>query len=81
MLTRQEVFDAFVNTVNVEPDAVQIDLYVNYTKEELDVVLNRRLAGERDPTYTQRLAEDFIKYMAATPEEQLNWQRPEPNPQ
>jgi hypothetical protein len=81
MLTRQEVFDAFVNIVNVEPDATQIDLYVNYTKEELDVVLNRRLAADSDPTYTQRLAEDFLKYMAATPEEQANWQHPEPNPQ
>lgn len=81
MLTRQEVFDAFVNTINVEPDAAQIELYVNYTKEELDVVLNRRLAADRDPTYTQRVAEDFIKYMAATPEEQQLWQHPEPNPQ
>jgi len=79
MLTRQQVIDIFVAGVNEIPGDELIVVYETFTREQLDEVVRRNLAIRQDPTYTQRVAEDYQKYMAATLEEQAVWQQIEPN--
>ena len=81
MLTEQEIIDLFMDKVGETPEPIQIEAYKSYTKTELTAVLDRRIAAELDPTYSQRVAEDYMKYMYATPEEQSMWKFPEPIPQ
>ena len=81
MLTDQEITDAFINKLGEPPEEVQLEIYRDFTIEDLNKVLDRRLAIEQDPTFTQRVAEDYIKFMYATPEEQSLWTYPEPIPQ
>jgi hypothetical protein len=80
MLTRQQVIDIFVAGINEIPVDELIQVYETFTQEQLDKVIARNLAARRDPTYTQRVAEDYQKYIAATPEEQVTWTHVEPNP-
>ena len=80
MLSDQDITDAFVTRVGEPPDQAQLAAYRNYTIEELHAVLDRRLAIEQDPTYVQRVAEDYQKFMAATEEERAVWKHPEPYP-
>lgn len=80
MLTEQEIIDAFMNKVQEHPDSTQIAAYQDLSTEELNEILDRRIAIENniDPTYLERLAENYQQYLAATPEEKLNWQRIRP---
>lgn len=80
MLTRQQVIDTFVAGINEIPGDELIEAYEQFTQEQLNEVIARNLAARRDPTYTQRIAEDYQKYIAATPEEQAVWIHPNPNP-
>lgn len=79
-LTAQQIEKMFMDKVGELPDQSQIDVYANYSIEELTTVLNRRIAIEKDPTYYQRLAEDHTRYMAASLEEQQAWKIVEPRP-
>jgi hypothetical protein len=78
MLTKEQIIDIFVNKINELPNEVQLQIYESYTEEDLHKVLDRNLAIRKDPTYGTRLAEDYIKFLAATPEEQSIWQHIEP---
>jgi hypothetical protein len=78
MLTRQQIIDTFVNGTNEIPGDELIEVYETFTQEQLDAVVARNIAIKNDPTYTQRLAEDHMKYMAASPEEQANWKMIDP---
>lgn len=81
MLTRQQVIDTFVAGLNEIPNDVLIEAYTdNFTQEQLDAVIARNLAARQDPTYSQRVADDYQKYMAVTPAEQAVWKQVEPNP-
>jgi hypothetical protein len=81
MLTRQQVIDTFVAGLNEIPDDALIEAYSdNFTQEQLDAVIARNLAARQDPTYAQRLADDYQKYILATPAEQADWTQIEPNP-
>jgi len=80
MLTDDQITSLFLEIVNEEPDSNQLLLFRNSTVEKLTWLLNRRLAVERDPTYTQRLAENYQQYLAASDEEKTNWQYPDPLP-
>lgn len=79
-LTAQQIEQLFMDKVGELPDQSQIYTYANYSIEELTTVLNRRIAAEKDPTYYQRVAEDHIRYMAASLEEQQAWKMIEPRP-
>jgi hypothetical protein len=80
MLTRQQIIDTFVAGINETPGNELIEAYQNlrFTQQQLDEVIARNLATRADPTYAQRVAEDYQKYMAATPEEQAAWTHVEP---
>lgn len=80
MLTSQQVVDLFVERVGERPEPIQIELYMTYTLEELERVLNRRVAMEQnlDPTFMQRVIENYYQYMYATPEERRVWNYPDP---
>lgn len=80
MLTRQQVIDTFVAAINEIPADGLIEVYETFTQEQLDEVIRRNIAIRQDPTYTQRVAEDYQNYIAATPEEQAVWKHVEPNP-
>ena len=81
MLTRQQVIDTFVAGINEIPSDALIEIYTNeFTQEQLDRVIARNIAIRNDPTFTQRLVEDYNKYMAATPEQRAVWKQVEPNP-
>lgn len=78
MLTDNEITSAFLNKVGEPPADFQIELYKELTIEELNKILDRRIAIDQDPTYPQRLAEDYRKFLKATPEEQLSWKTLDP---
>lgn len=78
MLTEQEVIEIFSNKIGETPEPLQIEEYKNYTIEDLNTVLDRSVAISQDPTFYERVAEDYQKYLNATPEERLNWKFPEP---
>lgn len=80
MLTEQEIIDAFLLKVNQQPDQVQLEAYQELTMEQLNEILDRRVAIENnlDPTYQDRLRESFQAYLAATPEQQRDWPRVRP---
>jgi hypothetical protein len=80
MLTRQQIIDTFVAGINEIPSDELIEAYENFTQEQLDTVIARNIAIRKDPTFAQRTAEDFARYMAATPEEQAVWKHVDPNP-
>jgi hypothetical protein len=80
MLTRQQVIDIFVAGINEIPADELIQVYETFTQEQLNAVIARNLAARQDPTFARRVGEDFVRYMAATPEEQAVWQHIEPNP-
>ena len=74
MLTKQQIVDTFVAGINVIPSEDLINVYMQgFTQEQLDEVIARNIAATSDATYAQRVAEDYQKYMAATPEEQAAW--------
>jgi hypothetical protein len=81
MLTNEEITNAFISKVGEPPEPVQLDVYRDYTIEALHVVLDRRKAIESDPTYYQRLAENYLEFQYATPEQQSLWKFPEPHVQ
>ncbi len=80
MLTEQEIVDIFLSRVNEHPGEVLIEAYKNLSIDQLNEILDRRLAVDNnvDPTYQQRLREDYQTYLAATPEQRANWQRVRP---
>jgi hypothetical protein len=78
MLTRQQIIDTFVAGINETPSDELIEVYENFTQEQLDAVIARNIAARADPTYTQRVLEDYQRYMAATKEEQASWKHVEP---
>jgi hypothetical protein len=78
MLTEQQVVEIFVNKIGETPEMGQIEEYKNYTADELTTVLDRAIAINQDPTFCERVAEDYKKFMAATHDERLNWKFPEP---
>jgi hypothetical protein len=80
MLTRQQVIDTFITGINEIPADEAIDVYQNFTQEQLNTVIARIIAARSDPTFSQRVGEDFARYMEATPEEQAVWKQVEPNP-
>lgn len=80
MLTNQEIIELFKNKVGEIPDEQQIEEYNNYSFDELTVILDRRIAIERDPTYFQRLAENYQLYLEASLEEKAQWKFPDPTP-
>jgi hypothetical protein len=74
MLTKQQIIDTFVAGINVIPSEDLINVYMQgFTQEQLDEVIARNIAATSDATYVQRVAEDYQKFMAATPEEQAAW--------
>jgi hypothetical protein len=73
MLTAEQIISSFQSKINETPDDVLIEIYKEYTQEQLDAVLDRNVAIKNDPTFSQRLAENYKAYLAATPEEQANW--------
>jgi hypothetical protein len=80
MLTRQQVIDIFVAGINEIPGDELIQAYETFTQEQLNTVITRIIASRSDPTFAQRVGEDFVRYMAATPEEQAVWTHIDPNP-
>ena len=80
MLTRQQVIDTFITGINEIPADGAIEVYETFTQEQLNTVIARIIAARSDPTFAQRTGEDFVRYMAATPEEQAVWKHIEPNP-
>lgn len=81
MLTEQEIVDIFLSKVNEHPGEILIEEYKNLSIEELNEILDRRIAIDNnlDPTFNQRLQDDYKAYLAATPEERVNWPRVRPN--
>jgi len=80
MLTRQQIIDTFINGINETPDDILIKAYqdLEFTQQQLDAVIARNIAARTDTTYSQRVAEDYQRYIAATPEEQAVWTHVEP---
>jgi hypothetical protein len=80
MLTRQQIIDTFVTGINETPGDELIEAYqeLEFTQEQLDEVIRRNLAIKQDPTFTQRVVEDYQRFMAATPEEQAVWKQVDP---
>jgi hypothetical protein len=80
MLTRQQIIDTFSTGINETPSDELIEAYqqLEFTQEQLDEVIARNIAARSDSTYTQRIAEDYQRYMAASPEEQASWKHVEP---
>ena len=80
MLTDQEIIDAFLSRVNEHPGDILIAAYRELTMDQLNEILDRRIAIENnvDPTFRQRLKEDYQAYLAATPEQRVNWPRVRP---
>jgi len=80
MLTKQQIIDTFVTGINEPPSDELIEVYQNlkFTQQQLDAVISRNIAATSDATYAQRVAEDFQRYMSATPEEQAVWKQVEP---
>jgi hypothetical protein len=82
MLTRQQIIDTFVAGIDETPGDKLIETYQNlkFTQQQLDAVIARNIAIKADPTFTQRVAEDYQRFMAATPEEQAVWKQVDPLP-
>jgi hypothetical protein len=80
MLTEQEIVDAFMSRVNEHPGEILIQAYQELSIDQLHEILDRRVAIENnvDPTYTQRLQENYQAWLAATPEQRINWVRVRP---
>lgn len=80
MLTRQQIIDTFINGINETPDDILIKAYqdLEFTQQQLDAVIARNIAARTDTTYSQRVAEDYQRYMAATDEERASWKHVEP---
>jgi hypothetical protein len=82
MLTKQQIIDTFVTGINETPADELIEAYreLEFTQEQLDEVVRRNLAIKQDPTFVQRVVEDYQRFMAATPEEQAVWKQVDPLP-
>ncbi len=82
MLTKQQIIDTFVTGINETPADDLIEAYreLEFTQEQLDEVVRRNLAIKQDPTFVQRVVEDYQRFMAATPEEQDVWKQVDPLP-
>ena len=82
MLTKQQIIDTFVTGINETPGDELIEAYreLEFTQEQLDEVVRRNLAIKQDPTFVQRVVEDYQRFMAATPEEQAVWKQVDPLP-
>lgn len=80
MLTREQIINTFIAGINEIPANELIEVYEQFTQEQLDKVIASNIAARSDPTFTQRVAEDYEKYMAATPEERAVWKQVEPLP-
>ena len=80
MLTKQKIIDTFVTGINETPADELIEAYreLEFTQEQLDEVIRRNLAIRQDPTFVQRVVEDYQRFMAATPEEQAVWKQVDP---
>ena len=80
MLTKQQIIDTFVAGINETPADELIEAYreLEFTQEQLDEVIRRNLAIRQDTTFTQRVVEDYQRFMAATPEEQAVWKQVDP---
>lgn len=80
MLTKQQIIDTFVTGINETPADGLIETYreLEFTQEQLDEVIRRNLAIRQDPTFVQRVVEDYQRFMAATPEEQAVWKQVDP---
>jgi len=80
MLTKQQIIDTFVTGINETPANELIEAYreLEFTQEQLDEVVRRNLAIKQDPTFVQRVVEDYQRFMAATPEEQAVWKQVDP---
>ena len=80
MLTKQQIIDTFVAGINETPADELIEAYreLEFTQEQLDEVIRRNLAIRQDPTFVQRVVEDYQRFMAATPEEQAVWKQVDP---
>jgi len=78
MLTREQIIDTFVKGINEIPANELILVYEHFTQEQLDAVIAKNIAIKNDPTFIQRVADDYQKYIAATPEEQAVWKQVEP---
>ena len=80
MLTKQQIIDTFVAGINETPADGLIETYreLEFTQEQLDEVIRRNLAIKQDPTFVQRVVEDYQRFMAATPEEQAVWKQVDP---
>jgi hypothetical protein len=79
MLTENEIINLFLIKLGEEPDSTQLEVYKLCSHEELEKILNRRIAIEQDSTYSQRISENYLKFLEATVEEQQNWKFVEPN--
>lgn len=75
MLTKQQIIDTFVNGINETPSDELVEAYQNlkFTQPQLDEVIAKNIAAKSDPTYTQRIVEDYQRFMAATDEERASW--------
>ena len=80
MLTRQQVIDTFVAGINEIPGDELLEAYEQFTQEQLDTVIARNIAIRNDPTFAQRVAEDYQRYLAATEEERAVWKQVAPLP-
>lgn len=80
MLTKQQIIDTFVTGINETPADGLIETYreLEFTQEQLDEVIRRNLAIRQDPTFVQRVVEDYQRFMTATPEEQAVWKQVDP---
>jgi len=80
MLTRQQIIDTFVAGINETPDDILIKAYqdLEFTQQQLDAVIARNIAARTDTTYSQRVADDYQKYMEASQEERDTWTHVEP---
>jgi hypothetical protein len=80
MLTRQQIIDTFVAGINEIPADELIEAYEYFTQEQLDTVIARNIAIRNDPTFAQRVAEDYQRFLEATSEERAVWKQVDPNP-
>jgi hypothetical protein len=80
MLTRQQIIDTFMVGINETPANELIEAYQNlkFTQQQLDEVIARNIAAHADPTYPQRVAEDYQKYVEASQAEKDVWTHVEP---
>lgn len=80
MLTRQQVIDTFVAGINEIPGDELIEAYEQFTQEQLDNIIARNIAIRNDPTFAQRVAENYQRFLTSSEEERAAWKQVDPNP-